>query len=71
LLSIEIILLLISFLEFRIEVLPHITNDSCDLGHAEVGMSFFYELIDIHSVEEESTDCLFRRLRRNVKIESV
>lgn len=70
-LTIEVVLLLVSFLELRIEVLPHIADDSGDLGHAEVGVGILDELIDIHSIEEESADCLFGRFRRNVKIESM
>ena len=63
--SIEIILLLISFLQFGVQILPHIANYSGNISHSIIGVFLFDTLINVHSVEKESTKCLFWWFRRN------
>ena len=71
LLPVELVFHLVSGFEVGVEVLPHVADDPCYLGHTQVWVGFLYELVDIHSVEEECADCLFGGLGRNVVIVSI
>lgn len=64
LLLVELVLLLIALLQLRVEVLPHVSNDSGDFCHAQVGVLFLDALVDVDAVEEEGAKGLLGRLRR-------
>ena len=61
------ILLLIPLLQVRIDDFPHISDYFGDLGDAQVRIFLFDILIDVLPVEEKSAQCLFWRLRRQLK----
>jgi hypothetical protein len=61
---VELVFLLIALLELRVEVLPHVSDDPGDFGHAQVGMLFLDALVDVDAIEEECAEGLLGRLRR-------
>jgi hypothetical protein len=67
-LPIKLVLHLISLLQLRIQVFPHLTNYSSHLGYPLVWVLHLYLVVYVHTIQEKRTKSLFGWLGRYVMI---
>lgn len=62
--SVQVGFLLIPFLEGRVDIFPHLSDNSGNFDHRQIGIFSFDKIIYIDSVQEKSTCCLLGRIGR-------
>lgn len=56
---VDLVLLFVPLFEFWVQFLPHISNDSRNVGNPQVRVFNLYLIVDVHSVKKEGAQCLF------------